>query len=44
MGAADGVQSKRIRLEQNDGWRIHGRRVAVPMVQEPGAGVKITGT
>lgn len=41
--ARDGVQSKRFRKEGNDGWRIQGRRVAAPMVQEPGAGVKITG-
>ena len=44
MGAADGVQSKRIRLEENDGWKIQGRRVGVPIVQEPGAAVKITNT
>jgi len=44
MGTADGVQSKRIRLEENDGWKIQGRRVGVPIVQEPGAAVKITST
>jgi hypothetical protein len=44
MGTADGVQSKRIRKEEQDGWRINGRRVGVPMVQEPGAAVKITST
>ncbi len=44
MGRADGVQTKRIRLEENDGWRIQGRRVGVPIVQEPGAAVKITST
>lgn len=44
QGNPDGVQSKRFRLESNDGWRVQGRRVGVPMVQEPGAGVKITGT
>jgi len=37
------VESKRIRLEENDGWKIQARKVAVPMVQEPGAAVKITG-
>ncbi len=42
QGSADGVQSKRIRLDKNDGWRIQGRRVGVPIVQEPGAAVKIT--
>jgi hypothetical protein len=44
QGSADGVQSKRIRKDENDGWRINGRRVGVPMVQEPGAAVKITTT
>jgi hypothetical protein len=44
QGSADDVQSKRYRLEGNDGWRVQGRRVGVPMVQEPGAAVKITGT
>jgi hypothetical protein len=44
QGSADGVQSKRIRLDKNDGWRIQGRRVGVPIVQEPGAAVKITST
>jgi hypothetical protein len=44
MGPANGVQSKRIRLEQNDGWRIQGRRIGVPIVSEPGAAIKITGT
>lgn len=44
MGSADGVQSKRIRLEENDGWKIQGRRIGVPFVQEPGAAVKITNT
>lgn len=37
------VESKRIRLDENDGWKIQARKVAVPMVQEPGAAVKITG-
>jgi hypothetical protein len=44
MGSADDVQSKRIRLDSNDGWQINARRVGVPMVQEPGAAVVITGT
>ena len=43
LGTADGVQTKRYRLEGNDGWRINGRRVGVPLVQEPGCAVKITG-
>jgi len=44
QGPPDGVQSKRIRLEETDAWRIHGRRVGTAMVQEPGSAVKITGT
>lgn len=44
QGSADDVQSKRFRLDANDGWRVQGRRVGVPMVQEPGAAVKITST
>jgi hypothetical protein len=44
QGSANGVQSKRFRLEQNDGWRVQARRVGVPLVQEPGAAVKITNT
>ena len=43
-GPANGVQSKKIRLEENDGWKIQGRRIGVPIVQEPGAAVKITST
>lgn len=43
--AADpqGVESKVIRLEQNDGVRIQVRKVAEPVVVEPGAAVKLTG-
>jgi hypothetical protein len=44
QGAANGVQSKRIREDSNDGWKIMGRRIGVPMVQEPNCAVKITGT
>lgn len=44
LGPANGVQSKRIRLEENDGWRIQGRRIGVPIVQEPGAAIKLTGS
>lgn len=45
MGAPDGddVEVKVVPLQQNDGYRIFCRKVAVPMVQEPGAAVKITG-
>jgi hypothetical protein len=44
QGDPRGVQTKRIRLEENDGWKIQGRRIGVPIVQEPGAAVKITST
>lgn len=44
LGSADGVQSKRFRMESNDGWKIQARRVGVPVISEPGAAVKITGT
>lgn len=36
------VQTKR--LDENDGWKMWGRRKTVPIVQEPGAGIEITGT
>lgn len=44
MGDPRGVQTKRIRLEENDGWKIQGRRIGVPIIQEPGAAIKITST
>jgi hypothetical protein len=44
VGAANDVQSKKIRLEENDGWKIQGRRIGVPIISEPGAAVKITST
>lgn len=43
-GSPDDVQSKRFRLENEDGWRVQARRVGVPLVQEPGAAVKILST
>jgi len=43
QGNAGELESKKIRLDENDGWKIQARKVAVPMVQEPGAAVKITG-
>ncbi|WP_158170969.1 phage major capsid protein [Rhodococcus sp. JT-3] len=42
-GKADGVQTKRFRKEEADGWRIQARKVGVPMVQEPMAALKVTG-
>jgi hypothetical protein len=44
-GLADlGVQIKSIRKDTQDAWDLQGRRKTVPVVQEPGAAVKITGT
>ncbi|TFV83153.1 hypothetical protein [Blastococcus sp. CT_GayMR16] len=42
-GTPGDVESKTIRDDKRDGWRIQARKIAVPMVQEPGAAVKITG-
>lgn len=38
------VQIKSIRDDRADKWEIQGRRLTVPVVQEPAAGVSITGT
>ena len=38
------VQTKAIRLDELDAWDLQGRRKTVPVVQEPGAAVKLTGT
>lgn len=38
------VQIKSIRKDENDAWDLQGRRKTVPVVQEPGAAVKITNT
>jgi hypothetical protein len=32
-----------IRLQNRDGWDLQGRRITVPVVQEPGAATRITG-
>ncbi len=42
-GPPDDVQSKTIRQEKVDGVHVQGRIVKAPMVQEPGAAVKLTG-
>ena len=39
-----GIESKTIRDDDNDAWTLRGRRVTVPVVTEPLAGVQITGT
>ncbi len=41
--ATELVQSKVIRLEENDGWRLRARSNFAPVVTDPGAGFKITG-
>jgi hypothetical protein len=38
------VQVKAIRNEKSDSWDLQGRRKTVPVVQEPGSGIEITGT
>lgn len=37
------VQIKGVRKESQDGWDLQGRRLTVPLVQEPAAGYEITG-
>lgn len=37
------VQVKAIRKDEQDAWDLQGRRKTVPIVQEPGAAIKITG-
>lgn len=41
--ATDLIQSKVMRLEENDGWRLRARSNFAPVVTDPGAGFKITG-
>lgn len=40
---AGALESKVIREDLNDKWRLRARRVCVPYVTEPGAAIKITG-
>lgn len=39
-----GVQVKSIRKDSTDSWDLQGRRKTVPVVQEPGSAIEITGT
>ncbi len=39
-----GVQVQTTRITARDGWDLQARRLTVPIVQEPGAGIRITGT
>ena len=41
--ATDLIQSKVIRLEENDGWRLRARSNFAPVVTDPGAGFRISG-
>jgi hypothetical protein len=43
QAAGDLVQSKVMREDHNDGWRVRVRANFVPVVTDPGAGFKITG-
>jgi hypothetical protein len=43
VSAGMGVETKSMREDENDQFRLRARRVFVPYVQEPGAAVKITG-
>jgi hypothetical protein len=36
------VQIKSIRKDEQDAWDLQGRRKTVPVIQEPGAAVKLT--
>jgi hypothetical protein len=42
-GDVDGVQSKLFRLDKQDGVRLQVRKLQEPVLQEPGAGIKLTG-
>lgn len=41
--AATGVETKSIRDELNDQWRLRARRPMAPFVTDPGAAIKLTG-
>lgn len=38
------VQIQSERIARRDAWEVWGRRITVPVIQEPGAAIKITGT
>lgn len=42
-GAEMGIETKSIRDDDNDAWKVRARRITVPVVIEPGAGSVITG-
>jgi len=43
QSAGDLIESKVMRQEENDAWRIRARANFVPVVTDPSAGYKITG-
>lgn len=43
-GGVAGIQVKTMRRDEVDGYRVRARRMTVPIVLEPKAGVRITGT
>lgn len=42
--AGGGIETKSIRDDDTDGWRVRARRITVPVVTDPTAGIAITGT
>ena len=42
-GAPSDIETKSMRLEENDGWRLRARRVCAPVILEPTAAVELTG-
>lgn len=38
------VEVKTLRVDEKDKWDLQGRRITVPVIQEPGAACEITGT
>ncbi|MCX5066652.1 hypothetical protein OOJ91_12260 [Micromonospora lupini] len=40
----NGLQYKTKRIDERDSWDIWARRITVPVVQEPGAAIRLTGT
>jgi hypothetical protein len=42
-GAVSGVETKSIRQDEIDGWRLRARRITVPIVREPLAAIKLLG-
>ncbi len=43
-GGTGGIEVKTMRTDETDGYRVRARRITVPLVLEPNAGMRITGT